>query len=261
MVIQFIDTKTTLKFIIDQISSKRFGIYLRYGDGDFNLMVGENDSLANADSELQKIMIESLLIDSDCILFSIPHHCKELLTLEDGMFPGNHEVSIHQVDKFLSIIATHKKNIPLKLYSSVALCFSASRSPKLVVELHKLIQHLPVLFIGNRVYSNEFLVRLFGNNIKRINTPHRDSFLSYETIFKELDSVFSNCYGKYEYFIIIMAAGCAGRGFSGKIYNNYTLRNYFILDYGSLLDYLYGINSRLYMDLDPPQKKYIFDNI
>ena len=67
----------------------------------------------------------------------------------------------------------------------------------------------------------------------------------------------------YEYYIIIMASGCASRAFASVIYNNYFINNsnFFLFDYGSLLDYLYGLNTRAYMNLMPPKKNYILDNI
>lgn len=68
---------------------------------------------------------------------------------------------------------------------------------------------------------------------------------------------------KNEYFVIIMATGCASRAFSGTIYKQYFISkpNFYIFDYGSLLDYLYGFVLREYLKIHPPDRDYILNNI
>jgi hypothetical protein len=79
----------------------------------------------------------------------------------------------------------------------------------------------------------------------------------------ELNKLIQEKFKNNEYYVIIIAAGCASRAFSSEIYNNFFINNpnFFLFDYGSLLDYLYGLNTRAYMDLMPPKKDYILDNI
>lgn len=79
----------------------------------------------------------------------------------------------------------------------------------------------------------------------------------------ELNKLIQEKYKKCEYYVIIIAAGCASRAFSSVLYTKFFIDNpnFFLFDYGSLLDYLYGLNTRAYMDLMSPNKKYILDNI
>lgn len=256
----FISCKNTIEYIISKIQNKEFGIYLRYGDGDFNLANGQGDMLANPTPELQMLMLNSMKIEDNSVLFCIPHHNKELNTLEDGMYPGNHQYPLESVISNLNFLYKIRGNIPNNIYTNVALSYCSSHYEELVIKIHKEIKKYPVLFIGNFNYKSDFLKKLFGDNLEIIPTNSRDSFFQFDEIFNKLDNIY-NKYENLDYYIIIMAAGCAGRGFSGEIYRRYNNRNYFIFDYGSLLDYLNNHVSRAYMEIDPPKKDYILLNI
>jgi hypothetical protein len=256
----FVSCKKTVELLIDILENKKFGMYLRFGDGDFNLANGEGDMLANPSVELQELMQESMKINDNSVMICVPNHNRELNTLEEGMYPGNHEYSFESVIKYLKFLQHIRGNIPYNIYTNVALSYCGSHYPHLVVNIHKQIKKYPVIFIGNYKYKIDFLQKLFGN-LDIIPTNSRDSFLQFNDVFLELDNLYNNKYKDLEYFVIIMAAGCAGRGFSGKIYNKYKTRNYFVFDYGSLLDFLNNDISRAYMELDPPKADYILSNI
>jgi hypothetical protein len=226
-------------------------------------MQGLDELLAKSVPELQRKMIDSVKIDDESIMICVPHHCKDINTIEEGMYPGNHEYPLSYVEKFCGIIYSIRGSLPSKIYTNVSLSYCASHKCELVVNLHKELKKIPILFIGNHNYSKDFLEKLFGDRIDIIPTNERNSFFQHDFIFENFDKLYIEKYNKLEYFIIIMAAGCAGRAFSGEIYTRYyTLnKNFFILDYGSLIDYLWGDVTRAYMELDPPNKKYILDNI
>jgi len=132
----------------------------------------------------------------------------------------------------------------------------------MIIRLHAEIKKHKVIFIGNYKYSEEYLLKLFGNNLIRIFTNDNNAYQQKNKILKELD-IIMNEHIKNEYFIIIMAAGCAARAFSGIIYNKYFVSNpsFYIFDYGSILDYLYGYVSRENLKIHPPDRDFILNNI
>lgn len=258
---KLISTKDTMRKIIDMIYQKQGGIYLRYGDGDFNILSGENDMLAVCTTIFQYWIREGMILSSPSVLTSIPHHCSELNTLESGMFPGNHECPFHVVQESIHKLSILQHNIPPILYSSVALCFCAVHSPDMIIELHKELKKQHIVFIGNQNYSNEYLTTLFGTSLQRIHTPARDSYMEHDRVFSEFNTLYQQTHHSFDFFVIIMAAGCGGRAFATELYHKYPLLNFFILDYGSLLDYMWGEKSRAYMELDPPNTDYILHSI
>lgn len=260
----YINCLNTINEIITFISNKKPGMYLRFGDGDFNLAENKDELLAKAEPVLQKMMINAMSIRDERVFICIPHHCKEINTLEEGMYPGNHEYPYDYIVNFLNIIKNKTNKLPNKIFTNVALSYCSVYHPDVVIKLHKEIQKLKVIYIGNYLYSNEFINKLFGNNVARINTNSNNAFKQINFVFTELNKLIEEQeYKSCEYYIIIVAAGCASRAFSSIIYNDIFINNpnFFLLDYGSLLDYLYGLNTRAYMDLMPPKKDYILDNI
>jgi hypothetical protein len=258
----YINCLDTIKTVLHFIKNEQGGMYLRFGDGDFNLAENKYDLLARPNVVLREKMLESMSIRDNRIKICIPHHCKDLNTLEDGMYPGNHEYPYDYIVHYLNILKSKKKSLPDKIYTNVALAYCSFKNPDLVIELHKTIKNYKVLYIGNYQYSDEFLKKLFGKKFNRINTNWRDAFDQYEFVFNELDNYFKNKISN-EYFVIVIAAGCSSRAFAYDIYDKYFIKNpnFYLFDYGSLLDYLYGMNTRAYMDLMPPKKEYILENI
>jgi hypothetical protein len=261
--IEYVNCINTVNVILDFIKNKKPGMYLRFGDGDFNLAQNLDDLLAKANNNIKEMMLQSMSIRDDRVLMCIPHHCKEINTLEEGMYPGNHEYPYHYIERFLRILKRKTNNLPNKIYTNVALSYCSVYYPDLVVELHKKIKNYNVIYIGNYIYSDDFLKKLFGENINRINTNSNNAFENLNFVMNELNKLIQEKFKNFEYYVIIIASGCASRAFSSVIYSNLFINNpnFFLFDYGSLLDYLYGLNTRAYMDLMPPKKNYILDNI
>ena len=259
---QYISCVETIQTILAFMQNKRPGMYLRYGDGDFNIASGKDDMLAISTPTLQHWMQESMKISNEHVMTCIPHHCKKIGTLEEGMYGGNHEYPLSMVEEFINVLRTIRHVTPIILYTNVALSYCSSHHPDLVIQMHKEIKKNNVLYIGNDMYSTEFLNKLFGL-LDRIHTPQRDSYAEHDRIFAEFDTLYETKYKGLDYFIVIMAAGCGGRAISGELYSIYFKNNpnFFIFDYGSLLDCLWGYQSRAYMELDPPKTSYILDSI
>jgi len=260
--IEFINCELTINKIIVDIAESRAGIYLRFGDGDFNLAQNKDDMLAKSNMQLSRDMLNSMSIRDNRVMICIPHHAKELKTVEKLMCPGYHEYDMKFVNHCLSVLHFSNPLMPQKIYTNIALSYCAVETPEVVTKLHAAIKQHKVIFIGNYKYSEEFLLKLFGNNLIRIFTNDNNAYQQKNKILKELD-IIMNEHIKNEYFVIIMAAGCASRAFSGTIYKQYFISkpNFYIFDYGSLLDYLYGFVSREYLKIHPPDRNYILNNI
>jgi hypothetical protein len=261
--IQFVSCRETLQRVLSDIRSKRPGFYLRFGDGDYNLANGENDMLATATPSLQYWMRRAMSLSGESILLCMPHHCRELGTVEEGMCGGNHEVPISYIQKFIGTLYSLHQSLPKTIYTNVALGYCASHEPELVLEVHRELKKQYVLYIGNEMYSNDFLQKLFGAQVDTIYMNQRDAYFQHEHLFSNFERLYQEKYSFLDYFVVIMASGCAGRAFSAELHDRYFPRkqNFYVFDYGSLLDYLWGYKSRAYMDIDPPKADYILSHL
>lgn len=255
----FISTSQTLMRCMDLIKGNIRGLYLRYGDGDYNIVRWMPDMLCVPTSDFVRWMKISMGLRGETVMTCIPHHCKLLNTIEDGICPGNHEYENYAVELYINILESYAQ-LPDNIYSNIALSYCSSHNPDLVIDLHKILKQKEIIFFGNKTYTDEFLQKLFGKNIHRINTNDRDSYLDHDNKMLEFDNLYKSKLANSNYFVIIMAAGCGGRAYSAELYTKYKSK-FFIFDYGSLIDYLAGQNTRAYMDIDPPKKDYILERI
>ena len=80
--ISYVNSFDTINTILYFILNKKPGMYLRFGDGDFNLAEHKNDMLALANANIQELILKSMSLRDNRILICIPHHCKVINTLE-----------------------------------------------------------------------------------------------------------------------------------------------------------------------------------
>lgn len=251
---KFLSTKETLEAISEKIKAKEPGIYQRFGDGDLNLALGMNDMLQMRNSTLEKLMKEAFAYKAPNILKTLPHHCKEWGTHEEGMFPGNHEGNevwcTDAYNKFRSLIGVVEENYPV--YSSVALCHQATVDPMQTREWLKNFKtnNIPLL-IGNEKIPSSLVEKLFSPNTVHVKTPSSQSFSKFETIENESLEVLRNMPND-QYGIVVTSMGCSGRALQFSLYKKLVLgeaRNLFFFDFGSLMDAFMHTKTRAWIEL------------
>lgn len=256
----FIPSYVTFSKIYDIISKKQSGRYLRFGDGDFNLMEGKADMLATPNHQLQsdlKAVVGSLKPND---LFAVNFHCKELKTLEEGMYGGVHEVPVHIA--YYNIAKLLEKNPTCKtIYSTVALHHVLSQNPSYFASLLKLIKkNNSTLILHSDTFETSKLTTLFGDHIS-IKAPSKNSYDHKERIYNELREVSKNLQA---YTVIILALGCGGRAMVPQLEKilESTNQPYFILDFGSPIDILMGYkHTRAWIELTNPKVEEVFQNL
>ncbi len=255
--LRFYGTEETLLEIEKIISNKEKGAYLRFGDGDVNLALGENDALQPARHSLMLEMREAFAINGPTVLKTLPLYCKEFNGYEAGMFPGNHAAPY---DWCLDIL---KKAKPLwngqisDVYSHAALHFAASQYPEMCIKFLKFLRNSNCfMFIGNENIPQEIRDMLFGPDCIFIPTPFQQSYSAIDRIEAECLNKIGN---NNEYKIIITAMGCSGRALQKRLWNK--LDNVFLFDFGSVMDALCGWNTRAWIELTKFDEKTFIDRL
>lgn len=243
--VNYFSTKETLEKIKSCVFQNKPGVYLRFGDGDINLALGKSELFQGSNPILSKLMIEAFQLKGENIFKALPLHCEDLETVEKGMFPGNHEGqsewcknlinSYHQISKCENII---------ELYSAVALCHQAVVDPDYTVSFLKEIGSKVKYFIGNETIPKEVLKTIFNESVVHIPTPPSNSFSEFDSIYGNFTSTVEL---DKEYSVVITSMGCSGRPMQKRIYDTY--KNFFLFDFGSLMDALCGNATRAWIDL------------
>src|SRR5579863_1409229 len=242
--LHFHKSQETLAHITDIIKRKQKGAYLRFGDGDVNLAMGQTDLYQQPNNRLQKEMQEALGINGPTVLKALPLHCAEFGGFERGMFPGNHESNYELSSNLL------RKVVPFwcceigDLYTPVALHFCATNYQAACVRfLHFLKRHRCIL-VGNEHIRPELRTLLFGPDCIFIPTPDNNAY-------NQIDRIERDCLSaaalSSEYTIIVTSMGCSGRVLQKRLWHK--LDNLFLFDFGSLMDALCGWNTRAWIAL------------
>lgn len=251
---KFLGTKETLNALSEKFESKEPGIYQRFGDGDLNLALGVNDMLQVRNPMLERLMRDAFAYKAPNILKTLPHHCKEWGTHEEGMFPGNHEGNGEwcgdAYNKFRSLIGQTDEDY--SVYSTVALCHQATVDPLQTLEWLKGLKKSNVpLLIGNEDISPELVKKLFNENTFHVKTPSSQSFSKFDETEKQSIEVLRKM-PIDEFGIVVTSMGCTGRALQFTLFKKLVLeegRQLFFFDFGSLMDAFMHRNTRAWIEL------------
>lgn len=238
-------TNATLCAIEKCIQLNRRGAYMRFGDGDVYLLNNKRDSYQETDVTLSNEMLEAFEINDENVFKSLAIHSSKF-GFEEGMFEGNHKNADNLSIYLLN--ATYMFFIGQKIYSPVALHFTATENPSRANAFLKLIKSKAKIFIGNEKLSSNTITKLFGN-VQRVDTPSENAYSQIDRIYEEsIEHI--NLLDHFH--VVIIAMGCSGRPLMKRIYKA-SEKPFFLFDFGSLLDGLDGFNSRTWLkvsDLD-----------
>jgi len=242
--LQFHKSHETLAKIEEIITHKQKGAYLRFGDGDINLALGQSELLQSCNPRLQREMREAFLINAPHVLKTLPLYCKEI-GWEPGMNQnGNHEASLSWVLDILEKARGIWGKRISDVYTHVALHHTATSNPELCLRFLKFLKEAPCfLFVGNQNIPLEVRELLFGSECKYVPTPSASSY-------NEIDRIEQDCIAALgsddAYRVIVIAMGCSGRVLEKRLWYRYN--NIFLFDFGSLLDALCGWNTRAWIE-------------
>lgn len=239
----------TLERCAEFMINRNRGAYLRFGDGDINLMEECGELLQSSDKNLAKEMREAFSLSGEGIVKSLPLHSHKF-GIMPGMKPGIHGSSDEWCDAILQ--RCFQYFIGEKIYSSVALPYVAVFEYEYAVEFLTLLRSFNPIFVGNENIGAEVLEKLFGENV-HIKTPDKQSYQQIDRI--EQDTLRAIHARKRQFEIVVVAMGCSGRVLEKRIIKNTDLP-VFLFDFGSLLDIFCGWNTRAWMDLAEVSEEY-----
>lgn len=252
----FHSTEETLSAILEVISKKEKGVYLRLGDGDIALGSGVSELYQSSDARLCSLMREAINLRGKNVIKTLPLHNKEWDTCEEGMFPGNHDNDVEWCEHILNSFLNISDAPETEFYSTVALSHQAMQNSDNAVSFLKQIGPQVKYFIGNEDIPKNILDILFGENVIHIKTPSRNSFSKFDQIYTTFMEKVAD---DKEYSVVVTSMGCTGRAMQKKIWDRYD--NFFLFDFGSLMDALCGWNTRAWIELTSFDKDNFLEKI
>lgn len=241
------NSRETLSKIMDLISHEQKGAYLRCGDGDLNLAHGKRSgSHSVVTPRLQFEMQEVFDLNGPTILKSLPLTCKELGSLEEGMFPGCHLRTYKDCLRFLKQAVPFWGTDIKDVYSAVALHHVATVDHNYCLEFLRFLKaHNSCVLVGNKEIPEHIKTLLFGAGCEFIPTPTKNAYAEIDAIEKQCLEAINK---KKGYKVIILSTGNTGRILQKRLWPK--LDNVFLFDFGSLMDALCGWETRKWIRLN-----------
>jgi len=234
-IIQIVSPEETLETLETHIGEKKQGAYMRFGDGDVFLAIGQNEMMQKTNPALAQEMKEAFAMKGEGIFKSLAIHHKQY-GCEKEMYVGNHL----QNDEAVEVLVrnTFPYFVGYKIFSPVALHYMACYFPeKTNLFLKKLKEHT-ILFIGKEDTPVEIINDLFGP-VPHIKAPLKNAYDQIDIIEANANEFLKN---QHHYGVVILAMGCSGRILMKRLHeNNYPV---FYFDFGSLLDGICGHITR-----------------
>jgi len=237
--LSIVNPDKTLEEICYAIINKKCGTYMRFGDGDVLLSIGQKEMLQQNSSCLSIEMKEAFALNGEFIFKSLSIHSK-LYGYEKEMYEGNHLVSDNMASFLLS--NTFPYFIGSKIYSPISLHYTSTYYPEKANLVLKIIKKNCILFIGNESTPANIINKLFGD-VQHVKTPYKDAYSKIDEI--ETNAVIA-LENQVEFGVVVVAMGCSGRPLMKRLYQRGF--NIFLFDFGSLLDGICGNKTRLWLE-------------
>lgn len=234
-------THATLNKIKEIITNKQKGMYLRFGDGELVVALGQGAIEQNPNQRLAVEMQEAFALNGPTILKTIPLYCREFGGWEPGMFlPSNHEETFASASQHLNS-ANKLWNAPITdVYSHVALHFASTTYTDDCIQFLKFLKSSNCcLFVGNRNIPQQIRDLLFGPECIFIPTAPHSCYDDIDNIEQEVLNKLPN---KNEYKVIVTCMGPSSKALQKRLWPK--IDNVFLFDFGSLMDAICGWNTR-----------------
>lgn len=234
------DTKSSLEALKQKMNDSEKVFYVRFGDGDINIITGTNCGGENLKDEVsfvgsdKTIYCEKQSQDSrKSFCIEHPNYIRGLVgeyPIEPGMKPHVFKYS----KKKLEFIDNSVKKLTNSRYFYNPITFHYyfyQRPEEFLSFVEQYINPHKILFVGNCKNPR----RLFNIN-KQIYTPEKNSYLQKKRIWQEFKKEIPH------HSLVIMAAGYLTRALAYQAWN--LPYNFHYIDIGSLVDVLDGKATR-----------------
>lgn len=218
------------------VKHKKRGAYLRFGDGDLNLAFNINDQYQQHNPDIAKEMKVALNLSGKNIIKTLPIH-SERFGYDNHMTPGMHLQSNEAA--LLMLKKVYKFFNPDEIYSPVALHYIYSFDRVRFNSFIRLLNKYTVIFISNSTINKLVSKKLFPKSVT-IDTSSSNAYDEIDSVERRIIKAISK---NVEYKIIILACGCTSRILAKRLIQS-EYDHFFVLDVGSVVDAIAGINSR-----------------
>lgn len=241
--------RQTLDEVRRVITGQLPGAYLRFGDGEVNILHGLGSMEQTSNTAMSKEMKQAFCLSGPGIIKSLMIH-SDRFGKSPGMKTGIHWTTDEWATRLLSL--SFEYFIGEKIYSHAALAYVAVYDREYAVDFLRFLKSLNPIFVGNEKYPHHVLEKLFGKTVS-IPAPPQNAYLNIDQIERSIVQVIKERARPLD--VVVTALGPTSNILQMRLINKHNLP-VFIFDFGSLLDAFCNWNTRVWMDLSDLSNNY-----
>lgn len=232
--IQIQSTQDTLTTLESRLKHGLPTCYLRFGDGEINLINGKKHRDQKSSRQLERDLFKAFSLTGAGMMKALPLN-SERFGLELGMEPGVHARPDHEAETLLS--GCFEYFIGQPVWSAVALHYAIAFTPDSAVSyLHALRERRPIFVAGKHNDTPE--VKEVLNYRKFIDVPSQDAYDSADRILPILMSAILE--DGEDFPCVVFSCGPLANVLAEKLWNSREISEIYISDLGSVMDVFSG---------------------
>lgn len=212
--------------------------YTRYGDGDFEIMLGRSEMQHSADPELARELTELFRMREPGHLLAVALHQNEP-GMVDGLFKAWTNPQYHE------FVAANTPADAGPFYNAIAMHYAAVYDPLRLRALLDLMRPRLKYFVGNAPIDK--VQRLVGPITGYTRSTYTNAYREVDMLYNQLMLQIG---GAEEQPLILMAAGMTSRVLTKRLMEDKIDAQ--VIDLGSLVDYAIGNPNRTWIKMAGP---------
>ena len=199
------ETGKTLEVLRRFLHAEEACAYIRFGDGEVNLLRGRVDRQQGPSRPLQRELRDCFLMTGAGVVKAAPLHSLKY-GHEEFMGPGVHLRPNEEVDELLA--GCFQFFIGSLIYSPVALHYRLVYHPEEAIQFFKELRRHRPIFVGNEANDPRIVSQLLGAG-EFVRTPSRDAYEKIDSIESSVQSALARRGRRFD--VVVTASGASSK--------------------------------------------------
>ena len=232
--VEFQSVTATFNRLFENLKSKQKTIYLRFGDGEVNLINGRSHKDQKTSKEVVQELKQSFALKGDGVIKGLPLH-SDIFGTEEFMEEGVHWRKDDEVVRLLS--GCFEYFIGTNIYSSVPIHYLMVYEKDLVISFLREIKAQSPIFVGGEHNSSSVIKDVIGAT-EFITVSDQSAYEDIAAVEKTLRSSIAS--RGSDFTVVVFSCGVLAKALSKRLWLASDLGTLYLFDLGSVIDVFHG---------------------
>lgn len=253
--IDFENVNSTFHCLFDNLKKQRKTVFLRFGDGEVNLINGRGHRNQERSKEVVEELKESFSLKGEGVIKGLPLH-SDIFGKECFMEEGVHWRNDNDVISLLS--SCFEYFIGSKIYSAVPIHYLMVYEKHLAISFFKEIKARSPIFVGCEQNDISIINNVVGAS-EFIKVSDKSAYKEIAEVEKALRKAIIS--RNSDFTVVVFSCGVLAKALSKRLWQANDLGKIYLFDLGSVIDVFHGRDKWTWVKKSGINKAYIDDFI